>query len=410
MPVRLDKVPPLAPRPELPRIWLWLGLLLSGLLLGVGGTLLFGDETLPRKPVEFWGLALGVPFLGWCALGFGRLLFHIGEHAAADGWDEAREQEMICKIRQGRRSQQVLSGSLYTALRAPGEQPAAQLDALLSANKALKAQPSRCDLATFSHSRLPGAPDADLKRTLLRILTTLLADLAPTLARLPNNTPLALLLEVDSDLSEDQWRRVWQKAWSESGIRQPILPVESSGLTALDHWLDQRINDQALLMVVAVRFAPEQPEGTAEVAVGLLFGNRLTQTTLAPIAYLHRPEQERNPTSDDLLYATRQALDWVPLDAESIEHAWRVGIDTQREVAIATVLAEVPMPATQQHQLFNLDAMLGQPGKVSPWLAIAAATQTIDRGAGAQFIFSGGGAGTDGLWGTVLTPVSPLSE
>ncbi|MNN73617.1 hypothetical protein D3C81_1897500 [compost metagenome] len=77
MPVRLDKVPPLAPRPARPRIWLWLGLLLSGLLLGLGGT---------------WG-----------------------EHAAADGWDEAREEVLIRKIRQGRRLQQVLGVSWYTA-------------------------------------------------------------------------------------------------------------------------------------------------------------------------------------------------------------------------------------------------------------------------------------------------------
>ncbi|WP_256578896.1 hypothetical protein [Pseudomonas sp. VI4.1] len=238
MPVRLDKVPSLAPRPEGPRIWLWLGLLLSGLLLGVGGTLLFGNGTLHQKPLDFWGLALGVPILSWCLLGFGRLLFHIGEHAAADGWDEAREEDMIRKIRQGRRSQQVLGVSWYTALRAPGEQPTAQRDALLSATKALKAQPSRLDLTTCGHSRLSGGTDADLKRILLRILAPVLADLAPILARLPDNTPLALLLEVDSGLSEDQWRRVWQKAWHESGIRQPTLPVEGSGLAALDQWLD----------------------------------------------------------------------------------------------------------------------------------------------------------------------------
>lgn len=170
MPVRLDKVPPLAPRPERPRIWLWLGLLLSGSLLGLGVTLLFGDETLHQKPGEFWGLALGIPILSWCVLGFGRMLFHMGEHAAADGWDEAREEVLIRKIRQGRRSQQVLDVSWYTALRAPGEQPAAQLDALLSATIALKSQPSRLDLTTFSHSRLSAGTGADLKRTLLRIL------------------------------------------------------------------------------------------------------------------------------------------------------------------------------------------------------------------------------------------------
>ncbi|VVN49192.1 hypothetical protein [Pseudomonas fluorescens] len=409
MPIRLDKVPPLAPRPARPRAWLWLGLLLSGLLLGVAGTLLFGDETLPQKPVDFWGLAVGVPILSWCVLGFTRVLRHIGEQSVADGWDEAREKDLIRKIRQGRRSQQVLGVSLYTALRAPGEQPAAQLDALLSATKALKAQPSRLDLTTSSHSRLSDDTDADLKRILLRTLTPVLADLAATLARLPDSAPLALLLEVDSGLSEDQWRRVWRKAWRESGIRQSTVPVEGSGLAALDQWLDQRIGDQALLMVVAVRFAPEQPEGTAEVAVGVLFGNRLTQTTLAPIAYLHRPEQERQPTSADLLYATRQALDWVPLEAKSIEKAWRVGIDPQRHAAIATVLAEEPMLGQQAP--CDLDALLGHPGKTSPWLAIAAATQTIERGAGAQLIFSGGGGpATAGLWGTVLMPVSALSK
>ncbi|VVP41631.1 hypothetical protein PS874_04757 [Pseudomonas fluorescens] len=408
MPVRLDKVPPLAPRPARPRIWLWLGLLLSGSLLGLGGTLLFGDETLHQKPGEFWGLALGIPILSWCVLGFGRMLFHMGEHAAADGWDEAREEVLIRKIRQGRRSQQVLGVSWYTALSAPGEPPAAQLDALLSATIALKSQPSRSDLTTFSHSRLSAGTDADLKRTLLRILAQVLSDLAPTLARLPDNAPLALLLEVDSGLSEDQWRAAWRKAWRESGIRQSTVPVEGNGLAALDQWLDQRIGDQALLLVLAVQLAPEQPEGTAEVAVGVLFGNRLTQTTLAPIAYLHRPEQERQPTDADLLYATRQALDWVPLEAKSIEKTWRVGIDPQRHASIATVLAKEPMLGKQA--LCNLDALLGHPGKASPWLAIAAATQTIERGAGAQLIFSGGGPATAGLWGTVLMPVSAPSK
>jgi len=138
----------------------------------------------------------------------------------------------------------------------------------------------------------------------------------------------------------------------------------------------------------------------------LLFGNRLTQTTLAPIAYLHRPEQERTPSSDDLLYATRQALDWVPLESTSIERVWRVGIDAQRAVAVASVLSEVLMPVNKTG-LSNLDAMLGHPGCISPWLAVATGTQAIARGIGPQFIFSGGGGAT-GLWGTVLMPVSAL--
>jgi hypothetical protein len=235
------------------------------------------------------------------------------------------------------------------------------------------------------------------------VLAQTLADLAPTLAQLPADQPLALLLDVDTRLQEIQWRRVWQQAWRESGIRQPVSPVDGRGLAALDYWLDHRIGDSALLLVIAVQFAPQQPVGTAEAAVGLLFGNRLTQATLPPIAYLHRPEQERTPTCDDLLYATRQALDWVPIESTSIEQVWRVGINGQRADAIASVLCEVPMSVKG---LCDLDAMLGNPRCVSPWLAIAGGAQTIQRGAGPQFIFSGGAAGT-GIWSTVLMPTSP---
>ncbi|MGX1085888.1 hypothetical protein [Pseudomonas sp. AP3_22 TE3818] len=124
-------------------------MLLLCCLLGTVGTLLFGDETLPERPSDFWTLALGIPFLAWCVLGFGRVLLHVGEHAAADGWDDAREEDMNRKIRQGRRSQQVLGVSLQTAFRELEDQPAIQLDALLSGKTVLKSQASRMDGTTF---------------------------------------------------------------------------------------------------------------------------------------------------------------------------------------------------------------------------------------------------------------------
>lgn len=405
MPIRLDKIPPLALRPQRPRFLLWLGLLLLFFLLGTGGTLLFGDETLRERPPDLWREALSIPLLAWCVLGFVRVMLYVGEQGAADGWDEAREEDMSRKLRRGRRSQQVLAVSLQTALRKPEDTPAIQLEALLSGTMAMQSQASRMDGATLRHSCLSCDADENPEAILLSIWAQTLADLAPTLAQLADDQPLALLLDVDSGLPEIQWRRVWRQAWRESGIRQPVTPVDGSGLAALDQWLDRRIGDRALLLVVAVQFAPQQPESTAEAAVGLLFGNRLTQTTLPPMAYLHRPEQERKPTSDDLLYATRQALDWVPLESTSIERVWRVGIDAQRAVAVASVLSKVPMPVNKTG-LCDLDAMLGHPGCASPWLSIAAGTQAIARGVGPQFSFSGGGAA--GLWGTVLMPASAL--
>jgi hypothetical protein len=108
-----------------------------------------------------------------------------------------------------------------------------------------------------------------------------------------------------------------------------------------------------------------------------------------------------------LLGSARQALDWAPLLGQSIEKVWRAGVGAPSPVE--SVLRDVLMPVKPPQNFCNLDALLGHAGKASPWLAIAAAAQTIERGAGPQFIFSGGTA-ADGLWSTVLMPVSPLSK
>ncbi len=353
---------------------------------------------------------MGLPLLVWCLLGFARVLLYFGQQQVADGWDKAREEDLINKVRRGRRVQQVLAVSLHTALQEPGGLPAAQRDALLSGTSALVAQQSVPGGAALRQSRLSGDTDEDPEHLLLRVLTQVLADLAQPLTQLPDDTPLGLLLEVESGLAQNLLQRVWRQAWSESGIRQSTVPVEGGGLKALDQWLDHRIGDQALLLVVAFQFMPQQPEGTAEAMVGLLLGNRLTQSTLTSIACLHRPEQERQPTADALLHAARQSLDWVPLDAPSIKQTWRVAVAAQRDADVSSVMAAVPLPAKYSEGVCNLDTLLGHPGKASPWLAIAAATQSIQCGAGPQFILSGGDCVDTGLWSTVVTPVPSLSK
>jgi len=410
MPVRMDQVPALALRPACPGMWRWLGLLMLFLLLGGGGALLFSTAPVSQQPLMFWGLALGIPFLGWSVLSFARVLLYLGQQHAADGWDEAREHDLMQRVRQGRRALEVLSVSLHTALRKPDESSTAQLDALLGGIRALKAQPARRDNVTLRHSRLAGDVNEDLEPALLRTLGQLFAELAPSLKQLPDETPLAILLEVETGLLDRAWDRVWQQALRKSGIRHTFVALEGRGLPALDQWLDERSDDQALLLVIAVHFAPKQPEATGEVVVGLLLGNRLTQTTLPPVAVLHRPELEQQPSTEALHYAVTQALNWGPVDATSVRHVWRAGIDAQRHAAINTVLGEVPMTVTRDQGIQDLDISLGHSGKAAPWLAIAVATHTMQGGAGPQFIFSGSGCIDAGLWSTAMTPVLPLSK
>ena len=170
MPVRMDQVPALALRPACPSMWRWLGLLMLFLLLGGGGALLFSTAPVSQQPLMFWGLALGIPFLGWSVLSFARVLLYLGQQHAADGWDEAREHDLMQRVRQGRRALEVLSVSLHTALRKPDESSTAQLDALLGGIRALKAQPARRDNVTLRHSRLAGDVNEDLEPALLRTL------------------------------------------------------------------------------------------------------------------------------------------------------------------------------------------------------------------------------------------------
>lgn len=121
MAVRLDKVPPPAKLPAPPSAWVWLGLLLLAVLIGMGLTLALGEQSLGQQPVLFWGRALGVPLAVWSLLLFGRFLLHISLLSSAEGWNEAREADWLAKLRKGRRSQQVLAVSLYTALRDEGD-------------------------------------------------------------------------------------------------------------------------------------------------------------------------------------------------------------------------------------------------------------------------------------------------
>jgi len=366
------------------------------MVLGMGLTLWKGGESLGREPVRFWLLALGLPFLAWCVLAGIRLLAYLGTSSAADGWDRAREAELSQLLRRGRRSQQVLAVSLRTAF-GSGAPGLFKGDSMLRARSSWQGRSAR-------HSRLVVEEALPLEKRLGDPLAAVLKDLAVVLAKLPADRPLALVLETGSAIEEQQLAEAWTEAWRLSGIQQTATRLGGAGLAVIDHWLDQRIDDQALLLVVAYQFAPEQVEGSAEAVVGLLFGNRLTQSTLMPIAYLHRPEAVDKAAKEPLSKALRQALDWVPLAASTIGGAWTAGSDAAGHSLITQAFDQSGLPVGASAGLHDLDAALGDAGCASPWLALAAATESIRAGGGPQFICSGDDSESVWAWCSVVMP------
>jgi hypothetical protein len=407
MPVRLDQLRAHAQRPALPDLKLWLAMLALLLACGSGVAVLLESRQSSPEPLWFWGAALWAPVLIWCALGFLRMVVFVSQQSVAEGWNGAREQDLIQMTLRGRRSHPVLAVSLHTALRESAAPAEKQLDALLDGQIALNAQ-ALWSGAIARHSQLPRDTSDSAESVLAQVLKRVLADLAPTLSGLPTDRPVALSLSITAALPDEALRRIWADALTASGIGQSLTPVEGTGLPVVDARLDERADDQSLLMVVAVQLSPQQSIGEAESAIGLLLGHCTTQNAVLAIACLHRPEQECEPSLERLLYALRQAMDWVPLAADSIERIWQAGVDTQRQGDIASTLGEVPISSIQNTKLCDLDQLLGHPGDVAPWLAIAAATLAVQRSELPQLVLSGGGSVDAGIWCTVLTHRVPL--
>lgn len=401
MAIRMDQIPAPAPRPCRPRIWLWLSLLAVFLAIGaLAGGLFAGPQERSADGHLWAGLALAAS--AWATMSFSGLLAYVGKHQVAQGWDDARQLDIEQRQRCGRRSQQVLATSVLTPLRVGVDRDPARQLAGLQAGVPL--------LQSGAPGMTPSEPATldSLEEAVATAMASVLRDLAASLALLPAEQPLALSLSIDSGIEAPELAVMWRRAWRDSGIRQSATMLDGAGLAVLDHWLDWRIADPALLMLVALRFSPSSLEGGAQTSAGLLLGNRLTQTGLAPLAYLHRPEQQRGDTPEALRDAINQALDWVPLAATAIQRIWLAGT-TQRYQPISTALSHSPLGQDGSASRHCLDTVLGT-AAVSAWLAVAAAAQSIQAGEGAQFILSGEDAAPTGLWCTVVTPVPPAGE
>lgn len=407
MPVKLKNIPGLSLRPAPPKLLRWLTVLVCMVAIGILLMRLLGKYI---GNDTFWWFAIGIPLGCWGIIVFFRMSVFGLCHIQANAYDRRREQYILKQVRRGRRALQILSTECITA-HATDLLFTTIAESLLRNINVLFPQMSWGDGDNIRHSRLPATEGTPVTSVITTVFTALLQRLSEPLSALPADNPVAILLESSSSLPEAEIKAIWLQVWQKCGMAQPTEFVNGRGLAAVDHWLDYRINENTVLLVVALQIAPEEPDMTAEAVVGLLLGNQLTQKALMPRALLHRPEASA-VNALALQDAVIQAADWVPLPPDVIEHLWLSGVDETSDSRTSAIVVQGKPPLTQISQdvgLHDFTRYLGHPGCVAPWLAIAAAAQIISDTPAPHMIISGE-QDSDVVWSTVVSPHASRKE
>ncbi|OXM29458.1 hypothetical protein [Salmonella enterica] len=402
MPVRLNTIPEPKLYPAPPARIKWLAALLLLLSIGVAITSLFVSDELAKNGPYFWGLACGIPVFLWSLAGSVRWLVFMTQHVRADAWNQRREAFILQETRRGRRALQVLALSVQTAL--TGDSLTETTTAFLARKQMLSTYSVLRGEDTVRRSVIPVLADQPVVRRLPVIFSLLLGDISPQLRQLPDDFHINVLLEMNTPLSGRSASEIWLKEWENANL--PPLHLFSgpeSGLAIVDDWLDNHIQDRAVLLVISVRLEPENPELTAESATALLLANRLTQTVLTPLALLHRPE--RIASVESIAAGVEQAMDWVPVQPDVISGTWTAELNREQRAA----LLSLNQPFAQEASLYELDAFLGRSGPAAPWLSVSAATLAAIDSRKPQLALSGVQDGND-LWASAVSPFDLTQE
>ncbi|EJM1042372.1 hypothetical protein NNU09_002546 [Escherichia coli] len=389
MPVRLNTIPDAESYPAPPARIKWLSALLLMLSVGVAITSLFASDELAKNGPHFWGLACGVPAFIWSLVASVRWLFFITQYIRADAWNKRREEVILQETRRGRRALQILSFSVQTALN--GDSVAETTTAFLARQQVLNTYADLRGEDTVRSSVIPVLTNKPVTGRLSEIISRLFIDIRPQLFLLPPDFHINVLLEIDAPLSGASVRTIWQDEWQKAGLPEArLFSAPEPGLAAVDDWLDNFIQEKAVLLVISVYLEPKTPERTAE-----------SSTALTPLALLHRPE--RITDTEMMASGIAQALDWMPVQPDAISGIWTAELDREQR----TALLSLNQPFTQEALMYELDAFLGRSGPAAPWLSVAAATLAAIQSQHPQLTLSGVQGGHYS-WATVVSPfVSP---
>lgn len=396
----LKNLPPKAIRPGPPKTIRWFVALCGLFITGALFIRISGNQ-------NAWVAISGILVAIWMLVGCFRLMIYLLQQISANQWDRQREKWILDETRKSRRAFQILSSTFIAPFSDNSrELYPSLLDAMLDNHSQIISQISWRGEEGCRHGRIASQPAQTPGDVISASFISLLSTLDIYVKQLAENNLIAVLLESSSSLSNSQIRHIWQQAWRDSGISQSVEYVEGSGLAYAETWLNERIHDDALLLVVAVQIAPEAPEGTGEAVVGVLLGNRLTQKTLEPLALLHRPDCS---SEDELDKGLEQAAYHVPLNDTKLQHLWQCGLNQAQREAVTKQYQSPILASVKSENIHDVDGSQGLTGCAAPWLAIAAAAQAAQKLQLPQMIISSD-TGHNAIWSTVVSPEASRQE
>lgn len=387
------------PRPKPLKFSRWLITLVFMLSVSVILMRIFGRYV---ENLYFWKFALGVPIALWSIFFSSRLLLWALQDSKANAFDKQREQWILRETRKARRALQVLNATFIT-----GHSSVAQKDiaiAMQNNDSIIVSQIDRKGNESTRMSKVPSSPHDSPKFVITTIFSQLIADIP--FAQIPDKVPLVIVFDITTSLPLEHIRHYWDEAWQKNNITVPVEYCEGSGLSVIDRWLSVRIKDKAMLLIVGLQLNPTDSSKTAEAAVALLLGNRLTQETLEPVALLHRPDAA---PPGELSEGMNMAAYNVPLKENIVKNLWLAGLTSEQRAEVIACQNAHPAQSVADEAVISLDMSMGHAGAAAPWLAIAAATEIARQTQSPQMIICGDTT-QNVLWSTLITPIASRQE
>lgn len=395
----LKHLPECYPRPVPPKTSRWFVTLAGMLVISVILMRIFGRYIDTR---HFWLIAIGAPFVGWIvSFGF-RIWIWSLQDSKANSFDRRREQWILSETLKARRALQILNTTFITA-HLEYKQGSVAIE-MLNNHSIIISQSDWKGEKGKRMSCITTEPGETPELAVSRLLSGLIADLP--VGQFPENTSLAVILDISSSLSFPAVREIWQEAWQESGITCAVEYVGSNGTGVISQWLDHRIKDEAMLLIVGLQIDPIDSNNTAEAAVALLLGNRLTQEALEPLALLHRPDAS---PPGELSEGMNMAAYNVPLKGKIVKNLWLAGLTGGQHAEVIACQNAHPAQSVADDSVISLDRSMGHAGAAAPWLAIAAATEIARQTQSPQMIICGDNT-KNVLWSTLITPIASRQE